>query len=140
MLTKLPRTLQTTMKKQNQNTTRAWHQQTRTRCNPHNKKTHSTVRKHTDAGTQRFRPRNWCQNSTTNRSRRNHLRNCLRKKKKKNIIDTQTNKNAMTQESLCKKMTNRTLACTAGLPPRPHVQKRHHETTHDNSTNTTTSH
>ena len=54
--------------------------------------THSTIKKHTDAGTQRFRPRKWCQNNTTNRSRRNHLRNCPRKKTSRSdyIIDTQT--------------------------------------------------
>ena len=91
--------------------------------------TRSTIKKHTDTGTQRFRPRKWCQNDTTNRSRRNHLRNCLRKKPSRSdyIIDTQT-KNAMTQESLRKKMTNRTLARTTGLPPRPHLHQRHHET------------
>ena len=54
--------------------------------------TRSTIKKHTDTGTQRFRPRKWCQNDTTNRSRRNHLRNCLRKKPSRSdyIIDTQT--------------------------------------------------
>ena len=79
--------------KKNQNTTRAWNQsqQTRTRCNPHKQKTHSTVRKHTDEGTQRFKQRKWCQNSTTNRSRRNHLRNCLHKRNPRpDHIDTQT--------------------------------------------------
>ena len=54
--------------------------------------TRSTIKKHTDTGTQRFRLRKWCQNNITNRSRRNHLRNCLRKKTSRSdyIIDTQT--------------------------------------------------
>ena len=42
----------------------------------------------------------------------------------------------MTQESLRKKMTNRTLARTIGLPPRPHLHQRHHGTTDNKSTNT----
>ena len=99
--------------------------------------THSTIKKHTDAGTQRFRPRKWCQNNTTNRCRRNHLRNCLPQKNLKiRLHHRYTNKNAMTQETLRKKMTNQTLARTTGLPPRPHLHQRHHETTHNTSTNT----
>ena len=95
MLTKLPRPLHTTMYNKirmqlvrgmnpittNKNTMQSSQEQTR-----------STIKKHTDTGTQRFRPRKWCQNDTTNRSRRNHLRNCLRTKPSRSdyIIDTQT--------------------------------------------------
>ena len=99
--------------------------------------TNSTIKKHTDAGTQRFRPRKWCQNNTTNRFRRNHSTNCPRKKTSRSdyIIDTQS-KNAMTQESLRKKTTTEPLHAQLVFHHTHTCTKDTTKQAHNTSTNT----
>ena len=92
---KLPRPPANNNEQQNQNTTRARHETN------HNKQEYDAILTRTNTfshqkthrcGNTTLQTRKWCQNNRTNRSRRNHLRNCLRKKTSRSdyIIDTQT--------------------------------------------------
>ena len=133
MLTKLPRPLHTTMNNKiriqlvrgmkpttpNKNTMRS------------SQKTHSTMKKHTEAGSQRFKPECGVRMTQPIVLGETIWETASAKKKNTSSIHKQKR-----QEQLRKKITNRTLARTTGLPPRPHLHQRNQETTHKQSTNT----
>ena len=136
----LPRPPANNNEKKNQNTTRVWHEPN------HNKQQHEEIRTrgntfnhqktHRYGNTTLQTPKVVPEYHNKSFSEKPFEKLSSQKNLKIRLHHRYTIKNAMTQELLRKTMTNQTLARTTGLRPRPHLHQRHHETTHNTSTNT----